>query len=176
MKSKEALSKILELLPELSDHGLQEVSKGLKALSQFKRVKLDEVDDYLLEGIFFEVDQIGMRETIPEFFRLRNDQSFNSYGKKSQRIRVMLERHCPDMTPPQKIALGRLLARILREHVQTWRSVDFSILLANIGHLPAAIENEFPGYLMSGALQYVVKALTASKYRGLDDDEPDLSC
>lgn len=161
MTPKQVLDQVLDLLPQLSEAGLQEVNKHIKALAQFHKTDLlDAQDDYLLQGVFYEIEWLGLAETIPQFFRIRNKASFNFYGEKSARLRAMLERHVPDLTLTEKVALGRLCIRCLREHVEKWRAIEFSSLLANIEHLPAALDNAFPGYIRNGALRVIVRSLT----------------
>lgn len=154
---KSDLELVLELLPGLREDDLEEVTKQIKALAQFhRRSNVDIQQDYLLQGIFYEVEWMGLGETIPPFFKLKNAKSFNAFGKHSVRIRDMLERHLPDLTLPDKLLLGRLCARILREYMETWCAPDFSGLLANISRLPRAIEDSYPGYLRNGAMRYII--------------------
>lgn len=177
MNSREALAKILELLPELTDNGLKEVSNHIKARTQFSTISDSGTqEDYLLSGIFYETQRLGLVETIPVYFKIRNNSSFNSYGAKSERLRIMLDRHLPDLTLPEKLALGRLCARTLSEYVEKWRAIDFPTLLANIGYLPVALENDFPGYLRSGMLKHLIDCLT-NPYRDQRGDAfDDLDC
>lgn len=161
-RMKSALEIVLELIPRLNEDELEEVSKNIKALGQFHRKSnIDIHDDYLLQGILYEVEWLGLSETIPPFFKIKNAKSFNAYSKNAEQVRSMLDRHLPDLTLPDKLLLGRLCARLLREYMESWCVPDFTSILSNVSKIPRVLENAYPGYIRNGALPYVLRALTA---------------
>lgn len=159
---KSDLQLVLELLPSLSEEDLEEVQKQIKALSQFHRRSTAHIDDdYILKGILYVVEWHGLSETIPSFFKIKNSKSFNSYGKHAESVREMFDRHMPDLTLPEKLLLGRLCAKLLWEHLETWCAPTFVSMLAHASRVPRVVEDAFPGYIANGGMPYVIRALAS---------------
>ena len=155
MKSRDALAQVLELLPQLTDHGLQTVKQHIGALSQF--VPKATHDDWLLDGIMHETANRGLSETIPRYFKIKNDSSYAGYAQKAERIRATFETVLPGMSELELQALGRLAARVLAKHVSAYRGLSFGTLLASVHHIPEAIDAAFPGYLANGMMKFVIR-------------------
>lgn len=155
-----ALAQVLDLLPVLTSTGLFRVRKNitaLLALQGYREAESGEESDWLLEGIIHELKNRGLGETIPRRFRIDKPQAYHGYLAKAERVRVTLEKAIGDLNRIEKLALGRLAARVLAGYIYSFREVTLPNLLGFVHLTIDAMEDAFPGYLSAGALRFVLK-------------------
>lgn len=175
MSNRIFLTKIIEMMGELTQDELEQVRKMAVAMAGVgpkKRIPIAEMrEDYILDGIMFEIESRGMGGSIPGEFRLRTKSSFNSFVEGSERVRRIFELQAPKITTAEKIALGRLMARSLSQKVAEFAPITFEIMLRNVRLIPEAFENSFPGYLESGLLTVLVDSMQFKKRNFLDPED-----
>jgi hypothetical protein len=151
---------------------LQEIIRKLPRLTLVeKRILLKELgsasvtppekslDDWLLPGIEAELRRRGLSH------RALNQKLINrlapNYFEESKRVRE----HLLGQLKPLKlkhaelISLGGIFAQALASYRSPVTPIGIKFMLQNVGNIPEAIEQSFPGYLGAGMLQYLIKEI-----------------
>ena len=114
--------------------------------------------DWLLYGFQSELKARGLGATIPSAFRIKSMRSFKAYGPKSEKIREALELAVPDLSMPEQVALGIIVARALANYISAWTELSLESMLHNVGRTMEALDSAFPGYLDAGMLGHLLKS------------------
>lgn len=167
MKNKTKLTKagqaIVDQLTGLNKDDLvaviQRSTTLLKALGGNPHTDQDievEQEDWLLDGIYYEFVRIGRKFQLLPRRDLPGLPAYKHYRKFAPAIRAEIDKRVPDLNPPQKIALSRLLAQTFFSYVSERTELTMSTVLWRIEQYVAAIDHEFPGYLDAGLLRVLV--------------------
>ncbi len=161
--SKSAFDQISELLENLSKDELEQIRKKCMVLGSIgpkQRTSISEMhQDWLLSGVLYELEKRGLGNTIPSNFSIRSKQSFSSYQERAERVRNLFEEKAGIKGSVDKLAFGRVLARLLAKKIDQFAPVSLDTLLRNVGLMPEAFEDAFPGYITAGMLPFMVKAM-----------------
>lgn len=153
--SKEA---ILRELPSLPSKDLIEIRNQVSALLSLSgKPEHDTHNDWLLDGIIYELERRGLKKIIPPDFRIKNITSFRNFPEKSNRMQAFLKDTMPVMSRSERVFVGRMCARALAMHIEKFAPVGLHIMLNLVDRLPAALEEQFPGYIQTGMFRFVVK-------------------
>ena len=169
--SQKSLDSVLDLLKDLTSPELEIVRKHAIAYAGIgpkRRISINEVrQDWILDGILYELQRRGLGDTISGEFFIRNKQSFAGYAEKSERIRRLLEKNVPAeygfpahfLKTTDKLALGQICAHLLAREVDEFAPISLDTLLRNVGLIPEAFDSAYPGYISNNMLPMLIKAL-----------------
>lgn len=165
--TQKVLDQVLDLIKDLTSPELEIVRKHCAAYAGIgpkKRIPISEVrEDWILDGILHELRRRGLGETIPGEFYIRNKQSFAGYAERAERIRTLFETsnrmYWLTSTTATKISFGRMCAQLLAKKVDEFAPISLDTMLRNVGLIPEAFENAYPGYISSELLPMLIKAL-----------------
>lgn len=150
--------KVLETLPQLRYEDLVFISKCCEALLSHISVETTGDEDWLLASIIEELRDRGLSYTIPDFFKVKKQNAYNGYLRKSEEVRKGLTDALPGLQKVQYYALGRACAKALAECLQINQyQLSLDVMLRHVEDVPLALEEFFPGYVMSGLLSLLLK-------------------
>jgi hypothetical protein len=159
--SQKSLDSVLDLLKDLTSPELEIVRKHAIAYAGIgpkRRIPINEVrEDWILDGILYELQRRGLGDTIPGEFFIRNKQSFAGYAERSERVRKMFDGYFS--TTYDRLAFGRMLAHSLAKKVDEFAPISLDTLLRNVGLIPEAFDSAYPGYISNNMLPMLIKAL-----------------
>jgi hypothetical protein len=137
---------------------LTAVRGRLQALGSLQPSKeaASPIEDWLLEGIFSELNRRGLMAGRVPLKRVK--EIAPKYAVESERVRGLLMRGLRRPPYVQLLSLGRVSARALADYLQSWASVSLQSLLQNAGKTPEALDASFPDYLSSGMLTYLINS------------------
>jgi hypothetical protein len=149
MASSKQLKAVLEMLPQLTPNELVVVNMRLQLLLPKKAKASDK--DWLLAGLAAELKRRGILASpqIPSAFLPKD------FAGTSEHIRLFLTKGLGKF--PYKTvhlhALGRLAAEALVEELIRQKiPLTPKTLTAQVGSIPRALDNAYPGYWQSAAL------------------------
>jgi hypothetical protein len=149
------LKAILEALPTLTPTAWQQLHDKTGALLALNGHGLTapEPDDYLLEGIYFELRRRGLITQEARFTVLQFKQ--HRWHTVSANTRKILERHNPHLSRTDCTALGQLAAKALAGYLSHNNiPVTPGTMLRHAHNMLVALDFAFPGYLMRGKLRF----------------------
>jgi hypothetical protein len=151
------LDQVLELLPQLDPDELVMVRQRASALAALDGVQEEAEEDWLLNGIIAQLQDMGLGDLVPPGFKILNRRQFHGYLPKSEKLRKTIEKTLPGTTRLNRLALGKLLAKCLAAKVASFRPVTFHALLQHAELSLAALDAAFPGYLSAGLLPVILR-------------------
>lgn len=149
-------NQIIRWLPKLT---VSEKRMLLKELGGTSTMPESSVSDWLLPGIEAELRRRGLS------FRPLTQQTIMrlapNYFLESQRVRMdfeaRLKRQGVTLNRSGLIALGHVAARVLADYRSPVTPLGVKFLLQNVGNIPEAVEQSFPGYLAAGMLHQLIR-------------------
>lgn len=158
------LSDLLGRLTQLKPADLTTFLKRAQGLAQAvglggASVSVVLADDWLLDGLYRELDRRGLKGTMPALSQLPKLKMWKHYAETATPLRTWLEaQFVPPLSRTELLALGQLVAeayvdRIKRRH----KSTAPHMLLSCIADLPDAIDAAFPGYIEAGLFPVVLR-------------------
>jgi len=109
-------------------------------------------DDYLLEGIHFELRRRGL---LGAEFRIPHRLYPTGYVQRSAEVRRLLESKLPRLKPVERTALGRLAARALADYLTNIHvTITPRVIMSHVGNTPIALDEAYPDYLAAGLLHF----------------------
>jgi hypothetical protein len=145
-------------LPSLPSDQLIKLQKDISALlSLSAKPEHDTRNDWLLDGIIYELENRGLKKTIPPEFKIKSVRSFQNFPEKSLRMQEFLKDAMPVMSRAERIAVGRLCAKALSMYIEKFAPINLHTMLNLVDRIPAALEEQFPGYIQTGMLRFILK-------------------
>lgn len=161
-----SLQETLSGLLGLTQDELLEVQKHITLLLPQAEHRQD--DDWLLAGVIAVLKEKGLGDTIPTYFKIKNQKSYHGYARKSERLRGMLLSKCGALRRTEHYALGHMAASLLFDYLaEESRALGLWGMLGSIDVLPQAIDDAFPGYLESGLLGMLLRPTPPKELYGL---------
>lgn len=161
-----ALQETLSSLLGLTQDELLEVQRHITLLLPQAEPKQD--DDWLLAGVIAVLKEKGLGDTIPTYFKIKNQKSYKGYARKSEKLRETLLRNCGALRRAEHYALGHLAASLLFDYLsEESRALGLWTMLERVDLLPQAIDDAFPGYLESGLLRMILRPTVSKTLYGL---------
>jgi len=120
--------------------------------------------DWLLDGFKWVLSQrgipLGRGRTVAGLIKV--------YEAARPEIVAYLDHAIPDLKPPERVALGRLIGRCLAQYVQSFAELSLQMLLQNTQKIPQAVDRAFPGYVEAGLLPMIFHGRRESVMGGSD--------
>jgi hypothetical protein len=156
---------MLAALPRLSYEARQRLIRKIRQLDAVegkptKNASEDPLpDDWLFDGILEVLRQRHMLIAKPSLRQLKSMRVWRSFCEKSEAVRGHIERQLPDNpTRIDRQVLGTVIARCLARRLDKFTPVSLAAML-NYAHLALeALEDQFPGYLATGKLVWILRA------------------
>ncbi len=161
---------VFKLLPALTPSELEGVRARLLVLGGLGRGSEEKRapglprggEDYLLEGVVFELRRRGLLASKARVPRRMIPGSFNQISQGMQKhLEGFINKR---LNTVEKTALGQLAARALADYLEKhsyyktkegqWvlRPLSISGMLSGVAKIPAALDEAFPSYLVAGKL------------------------
>jgi hypothetical protein len=153
---KTELQQVIRLLPRLS---ASEKRMVLGRLGSVSAQPVKSLDDWLLPGIDAELRRRGLNHrplSTATISRLAPN-----YFAESTQVRQHLEKQLKRSVPlkhAQLVSLGNVLARALADYRSPVTPLGIKFMLQNVGNIPEAVEQSFPGYMAAGMLHCLVRS------------------
>lgn len=155
------VEEILSGLKDLSKLELEKVRKECLALGSIgskRRVSYEEAhQDWLLDGIKYELKCRGLERIVPGDFFIRNKSAFGNYYEVGARVRATFSENLPQAGKADFLLLGRILANMLARRVDKFAPVSLDTLLHNAGLAIECFDDAFPGYVSGGLLPFLIQ-------------------
>lgn len=146
---------IIRWLPKLTDVEKRMLMKQLGGTTP-PAIKEGSIDDWLLPGISAELRRRGLSH--PSLTREDINRIAPNYWADSLRVRADLRtRLSAKLKHGELIGLGHIVVRALADYRSPVTPIGVKFLLTNIGKIPEAIEQSFPGYLACGMLHHLIR-------------------
>lgn len=154
-----AFRTLLKNLPLATPEQLGKIRERLALLSSGQvdaGTASKEEEDWLLDGIIEIRAAAGLMKR-SDLVGVRRSRSYPTYEPKAKAMRAFIVSKLGNVSPTQKVALGRLLAGALIDYLANMELTTLSAILNNVDKLPDAIHQAYPGYLESKMLIYLVE-------------------
>lgn len=168
-KRSAEFNEVARLLPKLKVYELVDVARRITLLRGTAAIEDIVGSDWLLDGIFHELRVRRLvRGRVPLVDRRKIAPR---YDADSQEVREHLLEvlTIKDPTPVQLIQLGRVAAKCLAKHIETYPvsneeeagkgqylQVGVQTMMVNVDKTIEAIDRGFPGYIQGGCLHVLL--------------------
>lgn len=150
---------ILKVLPSLTPENRALIARTIKALDAVEPVEaLDRKYDWLLNGIFFELDRRNLVNVRPSMVHLKKLPGYKTFPDKADAVIKLMERQLPMMTDLNWRQLGLTCASSLARYLEHKVALSLNIMINNVDKIPVAINASFPRYMEAGLLHLIVRA------------------
>jgi hypothetical protein len=154
---------IISRIPEMTKAQMNELRRRLLFFIGDKQRTSTVNADWILDGTLTVLRERGQGQMIPPNFRIKSIKSFGEYETQADRVRELLSDAIPDMSVVERKALGILCARALADYLARFTDVNLHNMLFYVARIPEAIDDNYPGYLGSGTLSFLIRRrLTAT--------------
>ena len=153
---EEDYRRIVAKLPEMTKAQMTDLRRQILFFIDHKEGGNVENADWLFDGILAVLKERGVGHMVPPNFRIKKAGSYAGYETQADRVRMVLNEAIPNMSVTEQRSLGVIAARSLAQYISGWSEVTFDSMLRNVAKIPEAIDADFPGYLDSGMLSFVL--------------------